>query len=1052
MKQKTLMKWLLCGLMSVFMCGLVFADADPIVLNKTYTRDTEQPDQGVLTLEAFVTGTTTTITKTVNVPMDIIIVMDYSGSMSDTLGSDQTKFQAMWSAITEFLDRVYEKRDTGESNTHRVAFTAYASNYNGRKELRHKSAQFFPVADASGNKNAALFTTEVNSAKGKTVRDGTDMSVGVQAANEIFAANTNVDPVSGETRQRVVIFLTDGLPAGRNGDSWTSTEYDEADNTIEKLYATKNTYNAKVYTIGLFADAAKLTSEPNVKFTKKSGSKTETKAWYDGIGQTCKDTKLQNVFLHVASSDYPNATAFTKAGAYNTTHNYASGYYIPATSTSELSNIFSQLSESISSTSASYELASTTVLRDVMSDSFDLTVPLGEDGKPIYSALEAKVYKVPCTAITPKDGTPDLYTWGTAVELTEDDGVTVNAHEVVDSDNVTHVKIDISGFDYAANFVGLPADTTGGRGLGSKILITFPIHDNESGVGAEVPTNTAESGVYTAEEIEKLDDPENDEPVVGPGTFPIPEVDIKYCTVSYWTWDIDGNLVELPKDSKAYRGTTGNEDTVTVPAASITNYSFNHAESNGSNVALNNIPTALAGTSVKMVYDPIAYVHHVKTDGEESVENVLIYKALDENKKFDITTAVTGIYTGVSADYIYGGMWTDKDKTDLVTSECGKSLDPVVGKDYYVREVPDIYMQPKVLGKRLKDVWYVSLVAVIDDPDKYLAAGFGTVDSDMCADDFGTKYVYDKIAFRYKKTATGNPTVVTIEPNAVLTKKADTAADTKEVDTELSGSLICCELEDLTAYTTDALGYTPFYVTKDNVRVTGIYSRAVKTSESAAPTWTDSDDGSSTSVYTVRERANSITPLKSFLMGEEQEEVTVTAYVNGDATEYTIESGSDATEYVEIPEVDDMTFAGWYEEASCINPADLSSVDEDTAIYAKLLEGEYLNVQCSQVDTNKLVVVTAVDSASVASFGFTYTINGQSYTKSVAEAVDSYNDQTASQLFDVADGAKLAVVTIDLGDITEATIKIVPYWVTKNGIKVNGTRKSLTFVSGSVAQ
>lgn len=1043
-KHGTLLKLLFCGLLSFFFCSLSFADAKPIVLQKEYVPTTDNPGYGNLTLEAFVTGKTITTTRIVNTPLDIVFVMDYSGSMDDTLGGSQTKFDAMWAAIDEFLQKVYEKRDTGNSGTHRVAFVGYASS------LEYASSGFTPIADASGNYNASL-TTERNTAYNAFDGGGTYMHYGVDAANSLFSANSNVDPVSLVTRQRIIVFLTDGIPAGTGSIyDWNSAAYTEANTTIASAHTAKVTNSAMIYSVGLFSGAANIGSAPKGKPMIGSSD-----YWYNLTGSSRSSTSccnaLSNGFLHVISSDFPNATGFTdKAKSENSAgRSYTAGYYIPATSTSQLANIFTSISESISSSTASYELESTTVLRDVMSENFDLNIPEGQTVNP----SEVIVEKIPCTGVTVNLGGTDTYSWGTPTTVS---GVTVTITPKNTETN-TLAKVNVTGFDYAANYVGTPS--TSGRGYGSKLRITFPVHDNGTGMGAAVPTNDPESGVYTAEEIEQLDDPDNHDPVVGPGNFEVPEVEITYCTVSYWTKDIDGNLVEMTKAPENHRGTTGLESSISLSAASITDYQFDHAENNsGTAVALNNIPVSADGTEqVKFVYEPLAYVHHVKTDGTEVVENVLIYKALDENKKFDITTAVTGIYSGISTNYLYGGLWTDKNKTDLVTADCGKALDPEVGYNYYVREVPDVYMQPKVLGKKMKGSWYVSLVAVIDDPDKYLAAGFGTTDSDMCGDEFSTKYVYDQIAFRYRKNEGANPTVVTILPNDILTKKADTAEDTTEVETELTGKVICCELTDPDAYSDEALAYAPFYVTKDNVRVTGIYAREVSSSTGAAPSWTDTQTGSSTSVYSARKRAMSIAPLKCFVMGEEENAVTVTAYVNGVATEYTIEAGTDARETVEIPDADDMLFAGWYADADFANLADLTNVEADTSIYAKMLSGEYLNVQCFQTNENdekKLVAVTAIDSAAVASFGFVYSINGQEYTKNIAETVNTYNGQTAAQLFDgVADNAKLCVMYLDLTDLTtETTIKITPYWITKDGIKVKGVRKSMTYLNENVAQ
>lgn len=79
-----------------------------LVMSKTVTKG-EGDDQFLLTLEAFATGETRTETK--DIPMDIVLVLDVSGSMDDPINGSgsQYKIDVLRSAVNGFIDKVAEK-------------------------------------------------------------------------------------------------------------------------------------------------------------------------------------------------------------------------------------------------------------------------------------------------------------------------------------------------------------------------------------------------------------------------------------------------------------------------------------------------------------------------------------------------------------------------------------------------------------------------------------------------------------------------------------------------------------------------------------------------------------------------------------------------------------------------------------------------------------------------------------------------------------------------------------------------------------------------------
>lgn len=301
--------------------------------------------------------------------------------------------------------------------------------------------------------------TAVNEAGANSLKTAVNQLTAAGATRADYGmqhAQTIVNGAMGNGRQKVVIMFTDGQPS-----TWQSFSTTVAKDAIKASKSIKDA-GATVYTIGCF-------------------------------GTTPSDNSNIGKYMNRVSSNYPDATNM------NNGTRGVGDYYKTVSSAADLNNIFQDISHTIGGTTVT--LGSTSVLRDVISDSF--TLPEG------YKDGDIKAYSVSCTG---KNG--DTYTWAN----TPDAGkytVTVDP-----SDNKT---INVTDFSYADNWVdqfGVKDSPSGGTSHGKKLVVEIPIVPEQDATGS-VKTNGDASGIYAT-------GVDGEEPVQ---TFPSPVVYIPYFTV-----------------------------------------------------------------------------------------------------------------------------------------------------------------------------------------------------------------------------------------------------------------------------------------------------------------------------------------------------------------------------------------------------------------------------------------------------------------------------------------------------------------------------------------
>ena len=284
--------------------------------DKTVKATEENEESDFLTTLSAMSSTSNS-TVTVTTPLDIVMVLDASGSMDHEMGGgDPTRrIDALESAASSFIDAIAKQNEgiEGVDRQHKVAIVKFAgktSNNIGNETYRDGGYTYNytqvmkDLTDCSGGNVKALKhrIAQITPA-GATRADN-----GLQLAEGITSGRADA--------KKIVVFFTDGTP----------TKIDKFDPTVANaaVAAAKNMKDSKatVYTIGIFDGA-----DPSA-----------------GIQDSGKSQK-ENKFMQAVSSNYPNATAWDAHGA----RAENADYYKSATNAEELKKVFDDISQAITS-------------------------------------------------------------------------------------------------------------------------------------------------------------------------------------------------------------------------------------------------------------------------------------------------------------------------------------------------------------------------------------------------------------------------------------------------------------------------------------------------------------------------------------------------------------------------------------------------------------------------------------------------------------------------------------------------------------------------------
>ena len=277
----------------------------------------ENGDSDFLTTLSAISSTSDTTVS--GKPLDIVLVLDASGSMKDDMsGNDGTKrIDALKKAANSFIDTIATQNQgiADESKQHKVAIVKFAGTKstdvgNGKDRYGYNYSQTMKKLTLCKGEDAESLKSTIDSI---SPAGATRADYGLQLAEGISSDRADA--------KKVVVFFTDGSPT-----SWDEFENEVANDAINSAKKIKDK-GADIYTIGIF-----------------SGVNPSAIPTADG-------TSKENKFMHAVSSNYPAASSSISVWD-EWTINFGAraenaNYYKSATSASELEKIFEEISGSI---------------------------------------------------------------------------------------------------------------------------------------------------------------------------------------------------------------------------------------------------------------------------------------------------------------------------------------------------------------------------------------------------------------------------------------------------------------------------------------------------------------------------------------------------------------------------------------------------------------------------------------------------------------------------------------------------------------------------------
>lgn len=492
------------------------ASKDNLKLVKTVTKE---GDNYKVTLESWATGTVTS--SSTPVPMDIILLLDQSGSMnSDFTSSSSVEYNRLYKRnqkiYEDYRDRLYiydgsgyvkvsVEKETILFSKDKFTYTWSGGSYVSYGERDYPDMTFYyQSTNSSKTTKIVALKSAVRSFIGKVNEEATSKNVEHRVAivgfastksgkkykntellstqNEVNYANANASNyedalVSAKTEKKRLSTAIDRLDA--NGDTYPEYGFDMANKIFAQhpIQAGDNRQRVVImFTDGYPAPAG--TDDFNVQMAnnainnakrcKDNNAKVYTIGIFDGADPSASienysqngwlnEAVAANRYMHFSSSNYPSAMALNNGGTKG-----EGNFYFAASNADALNDIFDTISEEISTDTTTLDGSATIV--DNIPGNF--TIPA--------EASDIKVYTAKCAGKT--NGT---LTWESR------ESSTLQASSATENGKTS---VSVTGFNYSDKWCGLDENNDP---HGSKLIIEFTISHNN--YGGTQPTNAGAS-------------------------------------------------------------------------------------------------------------------------------------------------------------------------------------------------------------------------------------------------------------------------------------------------------------------------------------------------------------------------------------------------------------------------------------------------------------------------------------------------------------------------------------------------------------------------------
>ena len=534
----------------------------------------------------------------------------------------KSRLNALKDAVTNFTNAVAKKAagkdgdiaTTGDNINHRIAVVGFASSGEEYNEEAYENTEVFVGAtqytygtSAQSQYGNALQSMDTAAGKNNITSSigaldaygGTFTNLGMEMANGIFENNPIPD---GQNRNRVIIVFTDGYP----GTSSTTVNSTVANDAVSEGYTAKQStandgYGATVYTVGIFSGA--------------DGTPVES---FSGVSNP-------NKFMHLLSSNYKNAQSYSDSSKYGTATYPAGGgsYYLSAADADSLNSIFEQISDQIETGGSASTLTAESVVKDIISPQF--TLPEGATAANI--TLETYKYQGPSFAA---------------------DNAWVNNNDAMGAKaTVNGDTVSVTGFDFAANYVGTVTENGNVSYRGNKLVISFKVQPKAGFLGGNDVYTNFSAGVY--------ENGSATDPVL---SFPQPQVNVPIDDVAVTAANKNVYLLGEVTADQLKDGTEISVGDVTLNlAADATNYGLEEWQTAYVNITVEvkdkggNVIT----TDLTDLTDDTTYTVEVtvapKTQGTSTPE------------KGEAATAKTGVNAPAANIYVFNPEVNFKDST-----------------------------------------------------------------------------------------------------------------------------------------------------------------------------------------------------------------------------------------------------------------------------------------------------------------------------------------------------------------------------------------------------